>query len=811
MSRACAAVLGLILALLWVSPAAGAPEDAAPDRLVPVGGPEVVLQAAEIEEARATAVSRLAVLAHPMEDGRALDEIEEMLGSYEDYVADRVEAVFFEDQLVAIRSRIATHQAELDSLREEMAESLVEVKEIQARWSALDEAWSRQGLADVLTSAERNDLRRSIRQIRAEVSVVAKTVTQARESIVELQARARAVDLRARELDDQLDAATSATRAGWAQRHSPAIWAADAGVGPDEDRAAAVGNRLFRIEAAFFDRTRPVWVLHGIALALIVVLASRLRRTAEDEVTRSLFVRAIPLAAFSTGLVFSPMYQPMPPLLDAGLWAAVAIGGFRLATAAFGTVRLHRVGAGLAVAYPLVRIADVVVPSTLALRWTLIVTAGAGAIGLAIRARQLRRSEERRWPLILGLGAIALVVSAATETVGFTALSRPVFGATIRTGFVIVVYVAGRRVLRGVAAGLGTWLSTVAAERWRTTAAGWARNLGWVMEAGLLVGAVLDVLYTWRLIPSPPEALAAIRDAKFGVLGIEITLANIGLAVVTLYLARQISRVVELSLEATVLRRANVEGGTGDSIKTLVRYMLLALGGLVALGMLGIEPRSIAIVAGGLGVGIGFGLQSVVADLTSGIILLFEGSIRTGDAVIIDGRWGQVRHIGLRSTVVTMVDQSELVCPNSSLTSNRIENWTLTSRRARVFCKVGIAYGSDVELAYRTLLEVAGQEEDVMAEPLPEVLFMEFGDNALGLELRVWTEKGEERIQLRSRLLKAIDVAFRRAEIEIAFPQRDLHLKSIHPRLAELLTGRTDEEAHEKPSEDDEPAQPTEP
>lgn len=799
MSRTCAAVLGLIFALLWVSPARGAPEDAGSDRLVPVGPTEVVLQAAEIEEARATAVSRLAVLAHPMEDGRALDEIEELLGSYEEYVADRVEAVFFEDQLVAIRSRVATHEAELESLREEMAEALVEIAEIQARWSGLDEAWSRQALTDVLTAAERNELRRSIRHIRAEISVVTKTGTEARQSIVELQARTRAVDLRARALDDQLDAATSATRAGWAQRHSPAIWAEDAGVGPDEDRAAALGDRLFRIEAAFFDRTRPVWVLHGIMLAVIVVLASRLRRTAEDEVTRSLFVRAIPLAAFSTGLVFGPLYQPMPPLLDAALWVAVALGGFRLATAAFGTMRLHRVGAGLAVAYPLVRIADVAVPSTLMLRWTLIVTAAAGALGLAVRARQLSRMQVRHWPFILGLGAVALVVSAATEAIGFTALSRPVFGATIRTGFVVVVYVAGRRVLRGIAAGLSTWLSTVAAERWRTTAAGWARNLGWVMEAVLLVGGVLDILYAWRLIPSPPEALAAIRDAKFGVLGIEITLASIGLAVLTLYLARQISRVVELSLDATVLSRANVEGGTGDSIKTLVRYMLLALGGLVALGMLGIEPRSIAIVAGGLGVGIGFGLQSVVADLTSGIILLFEGSIRTGDAVIIDGRWGQVRHIGLRSTVVTMIDQSELVCPNSSLTSNRIENWTLTSRRARVFCKVGIAYGSDVELAYRTLLEVAEQEQDAMPEPAPEVLFMEFGDNALGLELRVWTEKGEERIQLRSRLLKAIDAAFRKAEISIAFPQRDLHLRTIDPVVAEALAS-----ARKVPSEDPE-------
>ena len=776
-------LLGLLTVLWTPAVAASVPAwvaAAQEDPLAPVDAAEMMLLSAEVEDARATATARLSSLADVQARTEAIDDIERQLRTYDEYVSHHVEAVFFEDKLVAIRARVTAHLNELETMREQMAEDLAETKRIGSRWSALRRAWGDGPLGQVLSPAERNELRKTIGHIRAEIRAVGKSAEQTRQVLVDLQARAQAVYVGVRAIDERLQAATAAVRSGWAERHSPAIWAHDHS--DDAPRADTFADRLMHVDEEFFERSRGGLVLHALALVCVIAVASRLRSSADDEVTRSLFQRYISLAAFCTGLVFAQLYQPMPPLLDAALWAAVGIGGFRLATAAFGTLDLHRVGAGLALAYPVVRVVDILAPSTLALRWTLVLTAALGAIGLGWRVwRGSRDGAQQRWRVALGIGAVALLVSSVSEALGFTALARPAFGATIRTGFVVVVFVAGRRVARGVASGLSAWLEQIVADRWRETIRGWARNLGWLLEGALLVGALLDVLYAWRLVPSPVEAFVAARDAKLGVLGLQISLAHVGLAAITLYVARQISRVIELSLDASILSRAGIAEGTGNSIKTLVRYVLLAFGGLVALGVLGIEPQSIAIVAGALGVGIGFGLQSVVADLTSGIILLFEGSLRAGDAVIIDGRWGQVRHIGLRSTVVTMIDQSELVCPNSSLTSEKIENWTLTSRRARVFCPVGIAYGSDVELAFRTLLEVAAAEPDALDDPAPEVLFLQFGDSSLGLELRVWTDAGDARIQLRSKLLRAIDTAFRRVGVEIAFPQRDLHVRTISP------------------------------
>jgi potassium-dependent mechanosensitive channel len=388
------------------------------------------------------------------------------------------------------------------------------------------------------------------------------------------------------------------------------------------------------------------------------------------------------------------------------------------------------------------------------------------------------------------------------EILGFTALGRSVFGATLDTGFFVVVFMIGRRLAKGVAEGLGSLLVSRVADRWRETVEHWARAVGWALQGALLIRVGLEISFAWQVTAPPEVAWDRLVGASANIQDFEVSLAKIALAAVTLYVARQISRVVELSLDSTVLRRPGIDAGTGNSIKTIVRYLLLAVGVVLSLGLLGIELQNIAIIAGALGIGIGFGLQSVVADFTSGLILLFEQSLRTGDALIIDGKWGTVGRIGLRSTVITMIDQSELVVPNNLLTSEKLQNWTLSTKQARVFCPVGIAYGSDVELAFRTLEQIAADDPDVLADPPPEVLFMEFADSSLNLELRVWLDKAVSRLIVRSRLLRAIDTEFRKCGIVIAFPQRDVHLHLANEGAAALVaetvevdSGRRDDDA----------------
>jgi small-conductance mechanosensitive channel len=200
-----------------------------------------------------------------------------------------------------------------------------------------------------------------------------------------------------------------------------------------------------------------------------------------------------------------------------------------------------------------------------------------------------------------------------------------------------------------------------------------------------------------------------------------------------------------------------------------------------------VELKHFAVLAGAFGIGIGFGLQNIVNNFVSGLILLFERPVKVGDVVVLSGQWGNVRKIGLRSTVVETFDRAEIIVPNSQLISEQVTNWTLSSNMARLVFPVGVAYGSDLAEVLKILLEVAEANDMVMSHPLPSPVFTGFGESSLDFELRVWIGDPNKLIATRSDLGMAIDHRFREAGIEIPFPQRDLHLRSVDPVVAQAL------------------------
>jgi small-conductance mechanosensitive channel len=200
----------------------------------------------------------------------------------------------------------------------------------------------------------------------------------------------------------------------------------------------------------------------------------------------------------------------------------------------------------------------------------------------------------------------------------------------------------------------------------------------------------------------------------------------------------------------------------------------------------GIDMSKFAILAGALGVGIGFGLQNIVNNFLSGLILLFERPVKVGDKVSIDSQWGTVTKIGLRSTVVETADRAELIVPNSELIAQKVTNWTFSSGVSRVVLPVGVAYGTSLDNVQALLVKVAGSHAEVLAEPEPAAIFTGFGDSAITFELQVWITNVEARLRVKSQLGLAIDREFRAAGIVIPFPQRDLHLHSIAPTLPGL-------------------------
>ena len=257
-----------------------------------------------------------------------------------------------------------------------------------------------------------------------------------------------------------------------------------------------------------------------------------------------------------------------------------------------------------------------------------------------------------------------------------------------------------------------------------------------------------------------------------------ISLGNIFLFIISIWLAVIIARFVRFILEGDVLPRLNLARGVPGAISTISSYLIIGFGIIVAIMSAGIDLNSFALLAGALGVGIGFGLQDIVRNFISGLILIFERPIQIGDAVQVEELSGRVMHIGIRSSTVKTWEGAEVIVPNGNLISNKLINWTLSDQRRRIDIKVGVAYGTDVNLVMETLLECAKQNEKILTDPAAYVLFNDFGESSLDFELRCWTADFASWVGIRSDIRIAIDKAFKEKNIEIPFPQRDLHLKS---------------------------------
>jgi len=250
----------------------------------------------------------------------------------------------------------------------------------------------------------------------------------------------------------------------------------------------------------------------------------------------------------------------------------------------------------------------------------------------------------------------------------------------------------------------------------------------------------------------------------------------------TVFLAKNIPGVLEIGL----LRHLSLDAGARFAITAIARYTITIAGVVIALGSIGISWSKVQWLAAAITVGLGFGLQEIFANFVSGIIILFERPIRVGDTVTVGETTGTVTRIRIRATTITDWDRKELVVPNKEFITGRLVNWSLSDTILRVRLPVGIAYGSDTDLAERTLLRVARENADVLDDPPPRALFLGFGDSALTFELRVFIPNISVYLPVIDALNMSIDRAFRQAGVTIAFPQRDIHLNapaSIDVRL----------------------------
>jgi len=265
-----------------------------------------------------------------------------------------------------------------------------------------------------------------------------------------------------------------------------------------------------------------------------------------------------------------------------------------------------------------------------------------------------------------------------------------------------------------------------------------------------------------------------------------ISLGTIIYFIIAFIVLSYISKRFKQFLINKVLVKANFEKGTSNSIGMIARFILIFVGTIIIVQGAGIDLSSLSLLAGALGVGIGFGLQNITDNFISGIIILFEKPIKVGDRIEVGNVEGDVINISVRATTVLTNDNISIIVPNSEFISSRVINWSHNDRNIRYRIPVGVSYNEDPKVIKDVLLSVAQENPNVLEKPIPMVLFDEFADSSLNFNLVVWTASHTDKPKvLKSELYFSIFEKFKEKGIEIPFPQRDIHIKSDLNKMSE--------------------------
>jgi small-conductance mechanosensitive channel len=392
---------------------------------------------------------------------------------------------------------------------------------------------------------------------------------------------------------------------------------------------------------------------------------------------------------------------------------------------------------------------------------------------------------------ILPLSRVALAllgVAAIANVVGMLSVSRLLVRGTLSSSFGAVAAYALARILSGAITAI---LRSAALRQLRLVRDHGAlvrRRIVAFLYWGAAVGWVIAALRLFRINDEIFSMLASVVGAKLELGTVSISLGDLLAFFATVWVAFTLSRFLRFVLEHDVIPRVSLPRGVPAAISTGVHYVILLIGFTLAIGAAGVDLSRFSLLAGAFGVGIGFGLQNVVNNFVSGLILLFERPVQTGDTIEVGGLTGEVQRIGIRSSTVRTYEGADVIVPNADLISERVVNWTFSDRQRRVDVNVGVEYGTDPGKVITLLVAVGRAHAEVLEIPEPVALFTGFGESSLDFSLRVWT-RFEIFPRVKSEIGIAVNAALRAAGIEIPFPQRDMNVKVAPGTPAALLAG----------------------
>jgi len=805
--------LALALTALTIAATAAA-QEAAPAAEAPANPPEDLaipfVEVSQRAEQTALILNKAAAASPESSDVTEIEEkipeTEKSLEKQKRLLTRNLESGDTRGRLSDLSAEWDQTRAQLNRWRDTLAPRLLEIESAIESVSKELKVWEH-----TRDTAKGSDTPETIsNRINSTLSAINGALETAREkqsSLLTLQDRIVQQDLLATAALDQIRAAQRESRSSLFERDAPAFWRDLFQVHPDEhldDTLAATGED-FRKLREFAATSGSRFLLDLLIFIVVIRYAFAVKRRLDSPIegvppigrSGELFQRPVAIALLTTILLSRLVHGPAPvgftTLFSLGLLVPlVRLVPFLLPP------RIRWVVWAIAVLLLISRARLVLHNAPLAGEF-LFVLEVIGMIAILLwlmRPSQLREiPADIHVPQLLGTGmrATLLLLSIAflSSALGFRSFGLLIGSATLTSVYAaILLYAAARAAEAAMEASFHTAP---------------ARNLSFVRrrrDAVLRVtgryASVLAMIYwgyltlrMFELFEPFSSAMHSILEASLKVGEIEISVGDMFAFLLTIALSFGLSRLIRFFLEEEAFPRMRLRRGVGNAIATLLQYIVLLLGFALALSAAGMDFTRVALFAGAFSVGIGFGLQTVVNNFVSGLILLFERPIQIGDMIEVGTLGGEVRRIGARSSTVRTFDGAEVIVPNATLISEPVVNWTLSDRRRRLDLEVGIAYGTDPEVVLELLKGVAEAHSSVLDEPEAQALFLEFGDSSLNFRLRVWIPRYEEGFAIRSQLTVAINAALRDAGIQIPFPQRDLHVRSVEAGIIQSLDDRT--------------------
>ncbi len=553
----------------------------------------------------------------------------------------------------------------------------------------------------------------------------------------------------------------------------------------------ALGDRL-RISRQFFadrpEQTAALFVTFLLFVAVGFVMRRRSRRWGDVAGTEALYEmleRPVSLAMIFTLLSASWFYSSMPTTVVDLFLLVTLVPVLRLAPGLLEAEDRPTLY-GLLAVYAAMRLTAPMAQGTALRRLSLLLLTTAALVGLVRFARRrlkamtaARGASWRAAGVIARLAIPLLVAGVAANLLGWVRLAWVIISGSILSAYAAVIlwlFVGGAS---GVAAVLPLSRVGNALPSIRRKGPAVTRVLVTIVRLAA-IWIWVDATLSWFLLRAPVEdQLRRFFQVDLGVGGFQITVGDVVAAVLVLIVTPLISRLVRFFFLEEVRPRLALPTGSADGINSLIHYTIITIGILVAATAAGFNATQLTVVAGALGVGIGFGLQNIVGNFISGLILIFERPISVGDRISAGNtqQVGVVTRIGIRASTVRTFDGSEVVVPNSDLISKEVVNWTLSDMQRRLEMKVNIEYGADPRRVIELLGTVADEHPDVLSEPSPVAVFDGFGDSWLAFRLLYWVPM-EDLLRIKTEMSLGVDDALRGAGIEVAVPRRRLEIES---------------------------------